>query len=454
MLVDACGRTIDYLRLSVTDRCDLRCTYCRPADRLGCGQQAESMSFDEIERVARVFVALGVTRIRLTGGEPLARARFDELAQRIGRLSGLRDLSVSSNGAQLERFARPLRDAGVSRLNVSLDTLSRERFRALTGRDALDAVLRGLASAARCGFDLIKINMVWLPRLNAEDLEPMLEYCMNHGFVLRLIETMPVGEAARAHGSHTRCNRSSASSASATVSSITSFPAAARRATWRHPTGGFQSASSRRCRNTSATAATGSGCQPAACSISASVRRAASTCARQCGRATTPRSPERSHKPCNANPGATVSPRTAAASCVSCRIPGDEMPARGEMEPQTLTRYCSRFGELAIERGFINRYRLTKAFQRQREDVAAGRPHRSIGGILFQEGAMLLAAISEISTALHEQSATSSDIARHVESIARMSEENDQAARQAAAAAEQLKDLAGAVRHEVRRFTL
>lgn len=202
MLVDACGRTIDYLRLSVTDRCDLRCTYCRPADRLACGQQAESMSFDEIERVARIFVALGVTRIRLTGGEPLARARFDELAQRIGRLSGLRDLSVSTNGTQLERLARPLREAGVRRLNVSLDTLSRERFRALTGRDALDVVLRGLASAARCGFDLIKINMVWLPELNGEDLEPMLEYCMTRNFVLRLIETMPVGEAARAHGAH------------------------------------------------------------------------------------------------------------------------------------------------------------------------------------------------------------------------------------------------------------
>lgn len=160
------------------------------------------MSFDEIERVARIFVALGVKRIRLTGGEPLARARFDELAQRMGRLSGLRDLSVSTNGTQLERLARPLRDAGVGRLNVSLDTLSRERFRALTGRDALDAVLRGLGAAARCGFDLVKINMVWLPGLNAEDVEPMLEYCMTHGFVLRLIETMPVGEAARAHGSH------------------------------------------------------------------------------------------------------------------------------------------------------------------------------------------------------------------------------------------------------------
>lgn len=130
------------------------------------------------------------------------------------------------------------------------------------------------------------------------------------------------------------------------------------------------------------------------------------------------------------------------------------MPNRGETEPQTLTMYCSRFGELTIEMGFINRYQLTRALRQQREDVATGRPYRSIGGILFQEGAMLLAAISEISTALHEQSATSSDIARHVESIARMPEENDQAARQAAAAAEQVKDLAGAVRHEVRRFTL
>lgn len=201
MLIDACGRHINYLRLSVTDRCDLRCAYCMPQNFDDYEVPEDWLSFDEILRVSRIFVGLGVSRIRLTGGEPLVRARIDELAESIGQISGLDDLSVSTNGTQLQRYSSKLRAVGVKRLNVSLDTLSRSKFQKLTGRDALSDVLAGLEAARHAGFELIKINMVWLPDLNADELETMIEYCMTRGFVLRLIENMPMGDAARQLGS-------------------------------------------------------------------------------------------------------------------------------------------------------------------------------------------------------------------------------------------------------------
>lgn len=201
MLIDACGRHISYLRLSVTDRCDLRCTYCMPQHFAGYAIPEDWLSFDEILRICRIFVGLGVSRIRLTGGEPLVRARIDELAESIGQISGLDDLSISTNGTQLLRYSSKLRASGVKRLNVSLDTLSRNRFQTLTGRDALPDVLAGLEAARHAEFELIKINMVWLPDLNADEVEAMIEYCMARGFVLRLIENMPMGDAARQLGS-------------------------------------------------------------------------------------------------------------------------------------------------------------------------------------------------------------------------------------------------------------
>lgn len=201
MLIDACGRRIDYLRLSVTDRCDLRCAYCMPPAFDDYESPAHYLSFDETVRVSRIFVGLGVSRIRLTGGEPLVRARIDELAERIGQIPGLADLSVSTNGTHLQRFARRLSAAGVKRLNVSLDTLTRDRFQKLTGRDALPEVLAGLEVARQARFALIKINMVWLPEVNGDELEAMIDYCMVRGFVLRLIENMPMGDAARQLGS-------------------------------------------------------------------------------------------------------------------------------------------------------------------------------------------------------------------------------------------------------------
>jgi GTP 3',8-cyclase len=201
MLVDSFGRRIDYLRLSVTDRCDLRCTYCMPPEFKGYEDPAHWMTLEETARIARIFVGLGVHRVRLTGGEPLLRGRFGDLVQMLGIIDGLNDLSLSTNGTQLARYAGTLKASGVSRLNVSLDTLSRTRFVELAKRDALPDVLAGLEAAKREGFELIKINMVWIPEVNGNDLDPMVEFCRSHGFVLRLIENMPMGDAARKLGS-------------------------------------------------------------------------------------------------------------------------------------------------------------------------------------------------------------------------------------------------------------
>lgn len=201
MLVDSFGRRIDYLRLSVTDRCDLRCAYCMPPEFKDYEDPAHWMTVEETVRVVKVFLELGVYRVRLTGGEPLLRAGFGKLIDMLGKLDGLDDLSLSTNGTQLARHARLLKAAGVKRLNVSLDTLSRERFVELARRDVLDDVLAGLAAAKAEGFSLIKINMVWIPDINGDDLDAMVEYCRRQGFVLRLIENMPMGSAAQKLGS-------------------------------------------------------------------------------------------------------------------------------------------------------------------------------------------------------------------------------------------------------------
>lgn len=196
-LRDGFGRQVDYLRVSVNDRCDLRCTYCMPPGFRDFAARSDWLSFDEIERLAGVFARLGVSRLRITGGEPLLRRDLPELAARLGRLPGIADLSLSTNGTLLERHAAALRRAGVSRLNVSLDTLDPERMRAISGRDVLSEVLSGLAAAREQRFAPIKINMVPIAGANEDEVDAMAEFCMDNGFVLRLVELMPVGSAAR-----------------------------------------------------------------------------------------------------------------------------------------------------------------------------------------------------------------------------------------------------------------
>ncbi|MFI4940747.1 MAG: GTP 3',8-cyclase MoaA [Burkholderiales bacterium] len=199
-LRDQFSRSIDYLRVSVTDRCDLRCQYCLPK---GCNDfepREEWLDFGEIERVVAAFARLGVKRIRLTGGEPLTRRGITELSGRLAQVAGIEDLSLSTNGTQLAGLAAPLKAAGVSRINVSLDTLDRHRFEALTGRDALPKVLAGIAAAHDAGIAPIKINMVILPDTSAADIDVMVAYCRDRGFVLRLIEAMPIGDSGRGAG--------------------------------------------------------------------------------------------------------------------------------------------------------------------------------------------------------------------------------------------------------------
>jgi cyclic pyranopterin phosphate synthase len=198
-LIDRFGRHIEYLRLSVTDRCDLRCAYCIPEGFKGFEEPEQWLTFDEIERLLGLFASLGMKRVRLTGGEPLLRRNVVGLVERIAGLPGIEDISLSTNATQLAGMAHDLKRAGVSRLNVSLDSLRPETVEKINGRPALDKILAGLEGARAAGFAPIKVNMVVM-RENAEEVDDIVAYCMQRGFVLRLIELMPMGDTARKMG--------------------------------------------------------------------------------------------------------------------------------------------------------------------------------------------------------------------------------------------------------------
>ncbi|HFD78999.1 MAG TPA: GTP 3',8-cyclase MoaA [Gammaproteobacteria bacterium] len=195
-LIDPFGRSIDYLRLSVTDRCDLRCDYCMPRGFRDFEEPGDWLDFGEIERVIAAFGRLGTRRVRLTGGEPLVRRDLPKLAARLARLPGIEDLSLSTNATRLSRHARELRAAGISRINVSLDSLRPERFKQIT-QGRLDKVLSGLMAAKDAGFAPIKINMVVMAGVNDDEVVDMARFCIEHDFTLRFIETMPVGNTGR-----------------------------------------------------------------------------------------------------------------------------------------------------------------------------------------------------------------------------------------------------------------
>lgn len=193
-MIDGFGRRITYVRLSVTDRCDLRCRYCM-AETMIFLSKKDVLSLEEVAELADIFIARGVKRIRLTGGEPLVRKGVDrlvpELGKRIGR--GLDELTMTTNGTQLEPHANMLFDSGIRRINVSLDSRDPERFRHITRRGDLDQVIRGIDAAAAAGLK-IKINMVALRGINEDEIASMLRWCGSKGFDLTLIETMPLGE--------------------------------------------------------------------------------------------------------------------------------------------------------------------------------------------------------------------------------------------------------------------
>ena len=195
-LTDKYGRNIEYLRLSVTDRCDLRCNYCMPEGFNDFEEPEDWLTFDEVERVIRIFGELGTKRIRLTGGEPLVRKNISELAARLSVLPGIEDLSLSSNATRLKKQALPLKQAGISRINISLDTLRAERFKDITcGK--LDKVIDGLMAAKEAGFQPVKINMVVMRGVNDDEVEDMVQFCIQHDFTLRFIEAMPMGATGR-----------------------------------------------------------------------------------------------------------------------------------------------------------------------------------------------------------------------------------------------------------------
>ncbi len=194
---DTFGRRIDYLRLSVTDQCDLRCFYCMPQGFDQYQEPENWLTFDEIERVVAAFARLDIGRIRLTGGEPLLRRDLARLASRLHALPGIDDLSLSTNAVRLAKQATALRQAGVSRLNISLDTLRPERFKAICG-GKLEKVLAGIEAARNAGFGPIKLNMVVMRGINDDEIEAMVDYCAERDLTLRFIETMPMGETGRA----------------------------------------------------------------------------------------------------------------------------------------------------------------------------------------------------------------------------------------------------------------
>ncbi|TVV72215.1 GTP 3',8-cyclase MoaA [Sphingomonas solaris] len=192
-LTDSFGRRITYLRLSVTDRCDLRCRYCM-SEAMTFLPRAEVLTLEEMAAVAEAFIARGVRKIRLTGGEPLIRRGAPELARMIGRHigNGLDELTLTTNGTQLDKQSAALFEAGIRRINVSLDSRDPERFRHITRWGDVDKVLEGIAAAKAAGLR-VKINMVALKGMNEDEIEPMLRWCAAEGHDLTLIETMPLG---------------------------------------------------------------------------------------------------------------------------------------------------------------------------------------------------------------------------------------------------------------------
>ncbi len=193
-LIDPFGRTISYLRISVTDRCDFRCVYCMSED-MSFLPKADLLTLEELERLAAAFIALGTRKIRLTGGEPLVRRNVMQLIERLGsRLGGgLDELTLTTNGSQLGKYAESLAKAGVKRLNVSLDTLDADKFTALTRWGKLGPVLDGLAAAKAAGL-AVKINAVALKGVNEDEFDRLMSWCGEEGFDLVFIEVMPMGD--------------------------------------------------------------------------------------------------------------------------------------------------------------------------------------------------------------------------------------------------------------------
>lgn len=193
-LIDRYGRRIDYVRFSITDRCDLRCVYCM-SEGMTFLPRNQLLTLEEIVRLAGRFSALGVTRLRITGGEPLLRRNALWLFERLGALPGIRELNLTTNGTQLARHAQALKDAGVARVNISLDSLRTERFRRITRFGELNRTLDGIAAARRVGFQRIKLNSVILKHCNHDEIGDLVRFAVAQGIDISFIEEMPLGSS-------------------------------------------------------------------------------------------------------------------------------------------------------------------------------------------------------------------------------------------------------------------
>ena len=199
-LIDQFGRAVDYIRLSITDRCDFRCVYCM-AEEMTFLPRNEVLSLEECARLVKAFVSLGVTKVRITGGEPLVRKNALWLFETIGKLDGLNELVLTTNGSQLEKKAQDLRNAGVKRINISVDSLNPERFKKITRTGELDKVLRGIQAAKLAGFESIKLNTVIMRGVNDDEILTLVDFAIAQAIDISFIEEMPLGEV-----DHTRAS--------------------------------------------------------------------------------------------------------------------------------------------------------------------------------------------------------------------------------------------------------
>jgi cyclic pyranopterin phosphate synthase len=190
-LLDPFGRSINYLRISVTDRCNLRCIYCMPPEGVPQMSHSEILSYEEIRTVVRAAAELGINKIRLTGGEPLVRAELPKLIKMLSRIEGIQELSLTTNGTLLKNYALELRQAGLSRINLSLDTLKPDRFRYITRLGRLKDVLEGISAAKKAGFDPVKINAVVMQGINDDEILDFARMTCEEGCHVRFIELMP-----------------------------------------------------------------------------------------------------------------------------------------------------------------------------------------------------------------------------------------------------------------------
>src|SRR4029079_6936228 len=191
-LIDKLGRVHTNLRVSVTDRCNIRCFYCMPDENVRFLARRDILTFEEIERFVRVVAPLGVNKLRLTGGEPLVRAELPRLVERLAAIEGIYDIALTTNGILLEEQAQTLKDAGLTRINISLDALTEETFRRIARRDGLDRVLAGIAAAKRVGFQQIRLNAVAIKGITEPEIVPLVRFAREQGLEMRFIEFMPL----------------------------------------------------------------------------------------------------------------------------------------------------------------------------------------------------------------------------------------------------------------------